>query len=97
MQELIVAIIVACAAVVVLKRYAPKVVKQQVALVGARARRDADVDWHALAARIERQAQAGASCADGCGTCGNCGANGNPSTAKQAIVTLESLKQTIRR
>jgi hypothetical protein len=95
MQEFIVAVIVACAAVAVLKRYAPKALKQVARSWSARAA--TRIGWLALAERIERQAQAGASCANGCGTCGNCGANGNPSTAKQAIVTLESLKQTIRR
>jgi hypothetical protein len=96
MQEIIVALIVLCAAVAVLKRYAPKALKQWARSWGARTARR--IGWLALAERIERQAQAGASCADGCGTCGNCGSAGQAAPVeKQTVISVESLKQTIRR
>jgi hypothetical protein len=94
MQQAIAAAIVLCAAWVVLRRYTPKALKRIARSWSARTA--IRLGWLALAAKIEQQAQAGASCGDGCGACGNCASGSAATVAKQSVITLESLKRTIR-
>lgn len=94
MQEAIVAIIVAFAVWSVLKRYAPKALRQACHTWTARMARR--LGWRTLEQRIEAKAQADASCADGCGACKSCGPVTVAPEARSAI-TPENLKLTIRR
>ena len=84
MQEAIVAVIVICAAFAVINRYAPKAVKRIARSWSARTA--IRFGRHALAAKIERQAQAGASCGDGCGACGNCGSKSKMTVIEKPLV-----------
>ncbi len=93
MQEIIVTLIVLCAAVAVSRRYAPKSIKRAARIHGVRVAQA--IGWRTLAARIAAQAEAGASCGDGCGSCGNCGTPAKPGA--NASISVEALKQTIRR
>jgi hypothetical protein len=95
MQEAIVTLIVFCAAVVVLKRYAPKTVKQAVRSWSARTA--ASLGWHAIAARIIEKAEDGASCGNGCGSCGSCSPATTESAEKKSTISVEALKRTISR
>ncbi|MBV8666315.1 MAG: hypothetical protein JO269_07520 [Burkholderiaceae bacterium] len=104
MQEFIVAVIVACAALVVAKRYAPAALKRATRSRAAKAA--SRLGWNKLAAKIEQQAEAGASCADGCGSCGGCGpgnaseentVNAPTAPIKHTVVSLENLRQNLRR
>lgn len=96
-QELVVGLIVLCAAIVVLRRYAPKGLKRAARIGAVRVAKA--IGWSSLAERLAQQAEAGAACGDGCGSCGNCG----PSSSTQAqggstqSVSVESLKQTLRK
>jgi hypothetical protein len=95
MQEWIVAVIVACAVWAVAKRYLPKAARQAVRRWSARAA--SRLGWSWMASRLEATAEAGSSCADGCGTCGSCGSSGAPPTDAQFAITPEALKRTARR
>jgi len=96
MQEAIVAIIVAVAVWSVLRRYAPKALRQTCRAWAARMARR--VGWQTLEQRIEAKAQANASCADGCGACKNCGpVAGTSAPETRSTITPDSLKMTIRR
>ncbi len=94
MQQIIVSLIVVCAAIVVLRRYAPKALKRA-ARIGA-VRLAKACGWNDLAARLAQQAEAGASCGDGCGSCGNCGTTSAPGSTISSI-PIEKLKETLRR
>lgn len=95
MEELIVGLIVALAAWVVVLRYMPSAARRKmrgmiaVALTGA--------GWDRAARRFEASAQAGASCADGCGSCGGCGSNQADLAQKEFAITADALKRTARR
>ncbi len=95
MQEAIVALVVLCAAVVVLRRYAPKTVKQMARSWATRAM--TKLGWHALAAKFAEKAEDGASCGSGCGSCGACGSDTAKPAEKQSTISAEALKQTIPR
>jgi hypothetical protein len=92
MQEIVVGLIVAVAALVVARRYAPKAVKRAIRVGAVRAART--LGWNSLAARLAQQAEAGASCGGGCGNCGP--VSDKQSGAVQSI-SVDSLRQTRRR
>lgn len=99
MQEMIVALIVAYAAWVVVKRYAPKALRMRVRVVAASAARQAGLaSW---AAKLETAPYA-SSCSDSCGTCGGCASDVSSksdlvATTVQHGITVEQLRRTIRR
>jgi hypothetical protein len=95
MQEAIVTLIVLCAAIAVLKRYAPKAAKQAARSWATRAM--TKFGWHALAAKIAEKAEDGAACGSGCGSCGACGSDTAKPAEKQSTISPEALKQTIQR
>jgi len=100
MQETIVAVIVTFAAWSVLRRYAPKALRQACRIWTARMARR--LGWQTLEQRIEAKAQADASCADGCGSCKACGPVVSTSTSANApearsAISLDNLKLTIKR
>ena len=70
MQEAIVALVVACAAWFVFRRYAPKRAKEGVR--GALARGARKLGWKSIAQKLEQAAPATAGCGNGCGACGAC-------------------------
>ena len=92
-QEIAVGLIVAVAAIVVLRRYAPQALKRAARIVAVRLARA--LGWRALAERLARPAETGASCGDGCGTCGNCGTKAAP--GHSTTIPVEELKKTLRR
>jgi hypothetical protein len=94
MQQIVVALIVACAAVAVLQRYAPKAFKRAARISTVRAAKA--IGWQSLADKLAQQAETGASCGDGCGSCGNCGTTSAPGPALTSI-PVEKLKETLRR
>lgn len=95
MQEIVVAIIVLFAAIAVFRRYAPKPWRRLARIGGVRLA--TALDMPSLAARIAKQAEAGASCGDGCGTCGNCASNTPVKKGATSAISVDALKQTIRR
>jgi hypothetical protein len=94
MQEIIVAVIVVCATAAVFRRYAPKSWRRLTRIGGVRLA--TALALPALAARIAQQAEAGASCGDGCGSCGNCSSNPPGKHGATTSISVEALKQTIR-
>lgn len=88
MQEVIVAVIVLCAALAVLKRYLPRTVRA--ALRRKAGRIAGKIGWGALAGALEKKGseESAASCDDGCGTCGGCQA-GDPIADKRTIMIRE--------
>ena len=100
MQEIIVAIIVICAAFAVIKRYAPRAAKQ--AFRSQSARIASRLGWHRFAAKIAERAEEGASCGNGCGSCGSCGNAPEQSQTSSAAtnstsISVEALKRTLPR
>jgi hypothetical protein len=101
MQQSIVYLIVAYAAWVVAKRYAPLWLRRGCSS-WLHAKFTA-LGWNRIAERFVPNATAAASCGDGCGSCNNCAANdaGAPIATTAAIkefsVTPDALRQTIRR
>jgi hypothetical protein len=93
MQEVIVAIIVAYAAFVVVRRYAPKSAKLR--MRGLMVRSAGKLGWGGMAQRLADEVQ-DTSCSDGCNTCGGCG-SATPTSEKQFTITPEALKRTILR
>ena len=100
MQEMIVALIVAYAAWVVVKRYAPKALRTRVrGSVASAARQAGLASW---AAKLETVPYASSSCSDSCGTCGGCApdvsSKPDPDAATvQHGITVEQLRRTIPR
>jgi hypothetical protein len=94
-QQIIVGLIVALAAFAVAKRYAPKGMKR--AARAGTVRLAKALGWHWLADKLAQKAEAGASCGDGCGSCGNCAPSENEKNASTQTVSVESLKQSLRR
>ncbi len=96
-QKIIVGLIVLCAAIVVLRRYAPKAVKRAARIGTVRAAKA--IGWNLLAEQLAQQAEAGATCGDGCGSCGNCGPSpsGQTHAGSTQSVSIERLKQTLRK
>ncbi len=93
MQEAVVAVIVAYAAFVVARRYAPQPFKRRVrSMVAGFAGR---LRWNGMARRLASEVQA-TSCSDGCNTCAGCG-SATPASEKQFMITPEALKRTILR
>lgn len=94
MQEWIVAVIVAYAAWVVLKRYMPKAVKQTVRMQIARTAKK--LGWGKVASKFELDGtqQPVSSCADGCGTCGGCGSKDTSPVEKQSTAVLKVVRRT---
>jgi hypothetical protein len=92
MQEWIVAAIVACAFFAVLKRYAPKAMRRAVGERAAAAARS--VGWNGIAAKWEGVDQ-GASCGDGCGTCGGCGTKAAAPQADRVTVRVDAIKRKV--
>ena len=90
MQELVVALIVACAAGFLAVRYVPKTVLSVAGNVLVRKARDAG--WMGLASRLEK-GLASANCASSCGSCGGCK---EPGQSRDSI-TAEELRHTARR
>jgi hypothetical protein len=93
MQEIIVAVVVLCASVAVFRRYAPKSWRQ-LARIGA-VRLATALPMPALASKIAQQAEAGASCGDGCGSCGNCSTGAPLKSSATGAISVEALKRTI--
>ena len=99
LQHAIVAIIVGLAGWFVARKYLPKTVRRRTAGMTARLMRR--VAMVRLAAWLERDLPATASCGDGCGTCGSCGpAPASPPTSASPVefsISADALKRTIRR
>ncbi|HEX7640927.1 MAG TPA: DUF6587 family protein [Burkholderiaceae bacterium] len=94
-QEIVVGLIVSVAALAVLRRYAPNSLKRTARIAMVRIARM--FGWNALADKLGQQAEAGASCGDGCGSCGSCGPSSNEKSGPVQSVSVEDLKQTLRR
>jgi hypothetical protein len=94
-QQIIVGLIVAVAAIAVVKRYAPKSIKRAVQIGVVRMSKA--LGWNSLADRLVQKAEAGASCGDGCGSCGSCDQSAGEKGAPVQSVSVESLTQTLRR
>ena len=94
MQEAIVTLIVAFAVWSVVKRYAPKSVREFCTKWTARLARR--LGWRGLEQRIEVNTTEATSCADGCGSCKGCGAIVSVPEARSVIKTND-LKLTVRR
>ncbi len=95
MQEIVVAVIVAVAAFAVLRRYAPRSVKQAVRSHSVRLA--TRLGWHSMATKLRAPAENGAACGSGCGSCGSCGGTPtNPNTSSSSI-SVDALKRTIQR
>jgi hypothetical protein len=91
MQEGIVTVIVAYAAWIIVKRYAPKAMRQIVHVLAVRIARRTGLQR--LAGKLEAKAAADAACGSGCGSCGNCGtAAVIPSQGKQSVIRLKVIK-----
>lgn len=89
MQEWIVGLAVACAFLVVVKRYMPKTARTAMrSWAAATARR---FGFERLAARFAVTEQA-ASCSDGCGSCGGCGTNSPPPSDERFVIKLKATK-----
>ena len=98
MQQSIVAIIVAYAVWAVLKRYAPKALRQAMRAWAERAA--TRFGWTGMAAKLAVRGQAAAACESGCGACGGCAAadtDAPGADAKQFTITPEALKRTAPR
>lgn len=95
MQEAIVALIVFCAAIAVLKRYAPKKLKQATRVLTTQLA--TKLGWKTLATKIEAKAEDGAACGSGCGSCGSCGTEPAKQTESKSVISAEALKKTIPR
>ena len=95
MQELIVTLIVACAAFTIARRYLPKAARHHARRWFARAAEKAGMPE--MARKFQKEPQALASCDDGCNTCGACDSTGTPSAAARFTITPEALKRTIAR
>ena len=99
LQQWIVGAIVAYAFWAVARRYLPKSLRRFLRSWAVRLARR--IGWKRLAAKLEERAEAGASCGDGCGSCGNCGPSGKEVNAdgepKQFTVSVEALKSTAAR
>jgi len=95
MQESIVALIVAYAAWVVARRYAPKPVRQWIRAWTVRVA--TRLGWTRIAAMVDVSDSGASSCADACGACGSCDSGGAKPGVKQSAITPEALKQTIKR
>lgn len=95
MQEIIVAIIVALAALAVARRYAPRNVKQAVRAQSVRLA--TRLGWHATAAKLGAPAENGGACGSGCGSCGSCGDTSAKPTASTTTISVDALKRTIQR
>lgn len=91
MQEVIVMLVVVCAAGFVTVRYAPKTILRAVGGFAVRKARRAG--WTGIASGMEKVLLK-ADCAGACGSCGSC-ASDAPTT--QAGVTVEVLRSTARR
>ncbi len=90
MQNLVVALMVAAAAVYVARRYAPKrLTRKTSAWLAAML---AGIGWGRAAEVLSRESPAGKSCGSGCGSCGACGDESAPATgtpgATRAVVTF---------
>jgi hypothetical protein len=91
MQEIIVAIIVICATFVVVRRYAPRTLRQTWRSFLARTARR--LGWTSLEKNLTAPTLTTASCADGCGACKGCG----PTAAKSethTVIKIETLKHS---
>jgi hypothetical protein len=95
MQQAIVAVIVFYAAWVVVRRYAPKALKREVRAIAAHGLRKCG--WERAARRLENDAQAAASCRDGCGSCGGCDSKEPAALQGEFAITPETLRRTTRR
>lgn len=91
MQQWIVGAIVAYAFWVVAKRYLPRALHRLLRSWAVRGARR--MGWNRLAARLEKRAEAGASCGDGCGSCGSCGSGEKDTAPKQFTIPVEALKR----
>ncbi|MBI1892358.1 MAG: hypothetical protein HYS18_17065 [Burkholderiales bacterium] len=84
MQEVIVAVVVCCAAMAVLKRYLPRAarnaVRQSIARIAGK------LGWQRMAHRLEAEKKIAASCDDGCGSCGGCGAPSSQPAEKRIFI-----------
>lgn len=95
MQQWIVYLIVAYAAWVVGKRYAPISLRRGAS--GWLRATFTRLGWTRLADKFVPSAIAAASCGDGCGSCNNCDSNKPAADVKEFTVTPDALRQTIRR
>lgn len=92
-QQLIVGVIVAAAFWMVLKRYAPKILRQAARRHAVRLARAAG--WSAVAERLDVAPVESGSCADGCGSCGGCGlAPAKPVEPVATVISIEALRRT---
>lgn len=95
MQELIVAVVVACACWFTLRRYLPLPIRSAIAQHTANL--FMRLGWIVLATRL-RESTMNTSAAKACGGCSGC-SQGSPSQSPQAkgTITPDALKNTIRR
>lgn len=90
MQEAVVIVIVAYAAVAVFLRYAPKALV--VGMRQAAAAGFSRIGMSRLSAFFRRE-QAKMDCSDGCGTCGGCGPSvKNQAKADRTAISIKSVK-----
>jgi hypothetical protein len=94
MQQVLVALIVACAFFAVARRYMPRALRQMLRRRIAHAA--SRLGWHGVARKLETAAPAAPSCADGCDTCGGCSSGDAPKERRSGI-TPEELKRTASR
>lgn len=94
MQELIVAIIVACSAFAVARRYLPASVRNAARRLAANAA--LQLGWQDLAGKLAVQGPVATSCADGCGPCNGCGTVSAAGPASFGI-SPDALKRTARK
>jgi hypothetical protein len=95
MQEIIVTIIVALAALAVLRRYAPRSLKQ--AVRSHSVRMATRFGWQNIATKLRAPAENGAVCGSGCGSCGSCGDTATNQKVSSSTISVEALKRTIQR
>lgn len=73
-QGFVIAAVVAWALVVALRKLFPVTSRRSLAAIARRLDRPASPGWVRAAARfVEPRASTGASCSDGCSSCGGCG------------------------
>lgn len=96
LQQMIVAVIVMLAMLVVLRKYLPRPVRRRTAALLAKLLERCGMAR--LARWLQRDLPAASSCADGCGSCGNCGPVPAPVPGGASFtMSPEALKQTIKK
>jgi hypothetical protein len=93
MQEMIVFLIVACAAWMVAVRYMPAALRRIAwERISALARRQG---WMRLARHADMRLQGTASCSTGCKQCDGCGTAAQPGSPEQPVIIPEQMKKRL--